>query len=93
MPAAADQPAAQDALADVLRQVKRIELRTNRLVSSLAAGPYRSAFRGQGMAFEEVREYSPGDDVRQIDWNVTARARDRPTSRSSARSASSASPC
>ncbi len=63
-----------DALADVLRQVKKIELRTNRLVSSLAAGPYRSAFRGQGMAFEEVREYTPGDDVRQIDWNVTARA-------------------
>lgn len=74
MPAAADKPAAQDQLADVLRQVKKIELRTNRLVSSLAAGPYRSAFRGQGMAFEEVREYSPGDDVRQIDWNVTARA-------------------
>ena len=63
-----------DALADVLRQVKKIELRTKRLVSSLAAGPYRSAFRGQGMAFEEVREYSPGDDIRQIDWNVTARA-------------------
>jgi uncharacterized protein (DUF58 family) len=63
-----------DPLAEVLRQVKKIELRTNRLVSSLAAGPYRSAFRGQGMAFEEVREYSPGDDVRQIDWNVTARA-------------------
>ncbi len=63
-----------DALTEVLRQVKKIELRTNRLVSSLAAGPYRSAFRGQGMAFEEVREYSAGDDVRQIDWNVTARA-------------------
>jgi uncharacterized protein (DUF58 family) len=61
-------------MAEVLRQVKRIEIRTNRLVSSLAAGPYRSAFRGQGMAFEEVREYSPGDDVRLIDWNVTARA-------------------
>ena len=74
MPAATDKPAAQDSLAEVLRQVKKIELRTNRLVSSLAAGPYRSAFRGQGMAFEEVREYSPGDDVRQIDWNVTARA-------------------
>ncbi len=63
-----------DQLNEVLRQVKKIELRTKRLVSSLAAGPYRSAFRGQGMAFEEVREYTPGDDIRQIDWNVTARA-------------------
>ena len=62
-----------EALADILRQVKRIEIRTNRVVSSLAAGPYRSAFRGQGMAFEEVREYVAGDDIRSIDWNVTAR--------------------
>src|SRR4051812_18025995 len=61
-------------LKDILRQVKRIELRTNRLVSSLAAGRYRSAFRGQGMEFDEVREYSEGDDVRAIEWNVTARA-------------------
>nr|MBA3938689.1 DUF58 domain-containing protein [Planctomycetota bacterium] len=67
-------PPVQDGLAEILRQVKRIEIRTSRLVSGLAAGPYRSAFRGQGMAFEEVREYSPGDDVRSIDWNVTARA-------------------
>ena len=63
-----------DRLAEILRQVRKIEIRTNRLVSSLAAGPYRSAFRGQGMAFEEVREYVAGDDVRSIDWNVTARA-------------------
>ncbi len=61
-------------LKDILRQVKRIELRTNRMVSSLAAGRYRSAFRGQGMEFDEVREYTPGDDIRTIDWNVTARA-------------------
>jgi uncharacterized protein (DUF58 family) len=61
-------------LKDILRQVKRIELRTNRLVSSLAAGRYRSAFRGQGMEFDEVREYTEGDDVRAIEWNVTARA-------------------
>ena len=61
-------------VADILRQVRRIELRTARLVSSLAAGRYRSAFRGQGMEFDEVREYSAGDDVRSIDWNVTARA-------------------
>ena len=63
-----------EAMADILRQVRRIEIRTHRLVSSLAAGPYRSAFRGQGMALEEVREYVAGDDVRSIDWNVTARA-------------------
>ncbi|MCK6491061.1 MAG: DUF58 domain-containing protein [Planctomycetes bacterium] len=61
-------------LSDILRQVRRIELRTERLVSSLAAGRYRSAFRGQGMEFDEVREYAAGDDVRAIDWNVTARA-------------------
>jgi len=61
-------------LADLLRQVKRLEVRTNRLVSALTAGRYRSAFRGQGMEFDEVREYSPGDDIRSIDWNVTARA-------------------
>jgi uncharacterized protein (DUF58 family) len=61
-------------LADILRQVRRIELRTERLVSTLAAGRYRSAFRGQGMEFDEVREYARGDDVRAIDWNVTARA-------------------
>ncbi|MBA2480978.1 MAG: DUF58 domain-containing protein, partial [Planctomycetes bacterium] len=61
-------------LKELLRQVKRIELRTERLVSSLAAGRYRSAFRGQGMEFDEVREYAAGDDVRTIDWNVTARA-------------------
>ena len=74
MTTATGKPEAQDQLNEVLRQVKKIELRTKRLVSSLAAGPYRSAFRGQGMAFEEVREYTPGDDIRQIDWNVTARA-------------------
>jgi uncharacterized protein (DUF58 family) len=64
----------QTDLAALLRQVRRIELRTERLVSALAAGRYRSAFRGQGMEFDEVREYAEGDDVRAIDWNVTARA-------------------
>ncbi len=59
---------------EILRQVRRIELRTERLVTSLAAGGYRSAFKGQGMEFDEVREYAAGDDVRAIDWNVTARA-------------------
>jgi len=59
----------------VLRQVKLIELRTRRLVNSLFTGEYRSVFKGQGMEFAEVREYLPGDEVRAIDWNVTARMR------------------
>lgn len=59
--------------ADVLRQVRRIELRTRRLVDSTFAGEYRSLFKGQGMEFAEVREYQPGDEVRTIDWNVSAR--------------------
>ncbi|NUQ13181.1 MAG: DUF58 domain-containing protein [Gemmatimonadaceae bacterium] len=58
---------------DVLRQVRLIELRTRRLVNSLFAGEYRSIFKGHGMEFAEVREYLPGDEVRAIDWNVTAR--------------------
>ena len=61
-------------LAEILRQVRRIELRTEKMVSSLTAGAFRSAFKGSGLEFEEVREYSAGDDVRAIDWNVTARA-------------------
>src|SRR5262249_27268968 len=60
---------------DVLRQVKLLELRTRGLVNSLFAGEYRSVFKGQGMEFAEVREYLPGDEVRSIDWNVTARMR------------------
>ncbi|MGQ0765871.1 MAG: DUF58 domain-containing protein [Gemmatimonadota bacterium] len=67
---------AQPAIApEVLRQVKLIELRTRRLVNSLFSGEYRSIFKGQGMEFAEVREYQPGDEVRSIDWNVTARMR------------------
>ena len=58
---------------EVLRQVRLIELRTRGLVSSIFSGEYHSVFRGQGMEFAEVREYQPGDDVRNIDWNVTAR--------------------
>ncbi|HEX3160841.1 MAG TPA: DUF58 domain-containing protein [Gemmatimonadaceae bacterium] len=58
---------------EVLRQVKLIELRTRGLVNSLYSGEYRSVFKGQGMEFSEVREYQPGDEVRSIDWNVTAR--------------------
>ena len=61
--------------ADILRQVRLLELRTRGLVNSLFSGEYRSVFKGQGMEFSEVREYQPGDEVRSIDWNVTARMR------------------
>src|ERR1044071_5548057 len=56
-----------------LKKIRQIEIRTNRLVSETLAGQYHSVFKGQGMNFDEVREYQPGDDVRAIDWNVTAR--------------------
>ena len=56
-----------------LKQLKRLHIQAGRRVDSPFAGEYRSAFRGQGMEFEEVRPYVPGDDVRHIDWNVTAR--------------------
>ena len=59
--------------AEDLRLIRQIHLRLGRRVDSPFAGEYRSAFRGQGMEFEDVRPYSPGDDVRRIDWNVTAR--------------------
>lgn len=59
---------------EVLAQVRRIEILTGRLVSETLAGEYLSVFKGRGMEFAEVREYSPGDDVRTIDWNVTARS-------------------
>ena len=58
---------------EILRQVKLLELKTRGLVNSLFTGEYRSVFKGQGMEFAEVREYQPGDEVRSIDWNVTAR--------------------
>ncbi len=58
---------------EILKKIRLIELRTTRLVSETLAGQYHSVFKGQGMNFEEVREYQPGDDVRAIDWNVTAR--------------------
>ena len=58
---------------EILRHVKLLELRTRGLVNSLFSGEYRSVFKGQGMEFAEVREYQPGDEVRSIDWNVTAR--------------------
>jgi uncharacterized protein (DUF58 family) len=58
---------------EILKKIRQIELRTNRVVTETLAGQYHSVFKGQGMNFDEVREYQPGDDVRAIDWNVTAR--------------------
>lgn len=60
---------------DILKQVRRIEIKTRGLSNDIFAGKYHSAFKGCGMAFSEVREYRVGDDVRDIDWNVTARSR------------------
>jgi len=59
--------------ADLISQVRRIEIKTRGLSNNIFAGEYHSAFKGRGMAFSEVREYQYGDDVRDIDWNVTAR--------------------
>lgn len=61
------------ATTELLREIRRIEIQTSRLVTEHLAGSYQSVFRGQGIAFSEVRAYEPGDDVRTIDWNVTAR--------------------
>ena len=58
---------------EILRQVRRLEIRTRAVVSEVFAGQYHSVFKGRGMEFAEVREYVPGDDIRTIDWNVTAR--------------------
>jgi uncharacterized protein (DUF58 family) len=58
---------------EVLRQVRRLQLRARRAVEDPLGGAYRSVFKGSGIAFEEVREYQPGDEIRSIDWNVTAR--------------------
>src|SRR5512140_2020883 len=58
---------------ELLESVRRIEVRTNRLVNDMMVGAYLSHFKGRGMDFEELREYVPGDEVRDIDWNVTYR--------------------
>ena len=58
---------------EILRRVKKLEIKTNRPVKGLIAGNYHSVFKGRGIEFSEVREYVPGDDIRAIDWNVTAR--------------------
>jgi len=60
--------------AELLKKVRRIEIQTGRLVTETFAGEYQSVFKGQGMEFADVREYVPGDDVRSIDWNVSARS-------------------
>jgi uncharacterized protein (DUF58 family) len=60
-------------ISDILKKVQRIQIVANRTVNDLMAGQYKSVFRGRGMEFDEVREYQPGDDIRTIDWNVTAR--------------------
>jgi uncharacterized protein (DUF58 family) len=59
--------------AELLKKVRRIEIKTRGLSNQIFSGEYHSAFKGRGMAFSEVREYQPGDDIRAIDWNVTAR--------------------
>lgn len=64
----------QESENDILRRVRKIEIKTRGLSSEIFAGKYHTAFRGRGMSFSEVREYRAGDDVRDIDWNVTARS-------------------
>ena len=58
---------------EIFRKVRQIHIRTSHMVQDVLAGQYESVFKGQGMEFQEVREYQPGDDIRTIDWNVTAR--------------------
>jgi uncharacterized protein (DUF58 family) len=58
---------------EIMQEVRRLEITTRHLVRDIVAGEYSSAFRGRGVEFSEVREYQPGDDIRSIDWNVTAR--------------------
>ena len=58
---------------ELLKKVRKIEIKNKGLSKNIFSGEYQTAFKGKGMAFSEVREYQPGDDVRTIDWNVTAR--------------------
>lgn len=64
----------QDKTREILKKVRQIEVRTNRMVDDILGGQYHSIFKGRGMDFDEVRAYMPGDEVRTIDWNVTARS-------------------
>src|SRR3954471_9233633 len=61
---------------ELIKRIRRLEITTRKVVSALLAGSYHSVFKGRGMAFSEVRQYQPGDDVRFIDWNVSARMND-----------------
>ena len=72
---------------DILKRVRQIEIKTRGLSNNIFAGQYHSAFKGKGMSFSEVREYQYGDDVRDIDWNVTAR-QNKPYIRCSKKNAS-----
>jgi len=58
---------------DIIRKIRRIEITTSKLVTDMLSGQYESVFKGRGIEFDEVREYQPGDEIRSIDWNVTAR--------------------
>jgi len=58
---------------EILKKIRRIQITTSRMVTDVFAGQYHSVFKGKGMEFDEVREYLPGDEIRSIDWNVTAR--------------------
>ncbi len=73
MTAAPREPSGTLLVPELMARVRQIHIRTHRLVNTALSGGYRSTFRGQGIEFEEVRPYQPGDDVRAIDWNVTAR--------------------
>jgi len=72
-PNAAETGAADERMRELLARVRAIEIRSRRMADTVLSGQYRTAFRGSGIEFEEVREYTSGDDVRSIDWNVTAR--------------------
>src|SRR6056297_2747395 len=61
---------------EILKKIRKLEIQTKGIVNSLFGGEYQSAFKGRGMVFSEVRKYQYGDDIRQIDWNVTARTGD-----------------
>ncbi|TDX52735.1 DUF58 domain-containing protein [Orenia marismortui] len=58
---------------ELIKKIRKIEIKSNRIVEEIFSGEYRSVFQGKGMEFDEIREYYPGDDIRNIDWNVTAR--------------------
>ena len=65
---------------EIIKKIKRIHIKSRRSVNTAMAGQYRSVFRGSGIEFEEVREYTPGDEIKAIDWKVSARLADRSSS-------------